>query len=627
MMHARFQKPTIIIVLLFIWGTTTTSWGQTNPGMIKYQLAQNYERGGDFETAVKLYREAYASDSTNPVYLDALKRCYLQLKQYDQTISLLQHWVERNPSDLNLLSQLGSVYALKSDDSAATAVWARAAAIAPDKEITYRIVGNTMIQSRLFDRAIDLFKQGRIACNNSLLFGDDVARLYGIMMNYSDATKEYVSILRQSPAQLGYIQTSIAQYTGRADGLSAATSVVEESIKSEPTNVLFYQLLAWLYMEGKQYEHAYTVYKTLDEMMHAGGRELFNFAERALREKSFAVARLAYKDILRMYQGFSSLPQAKFGYARALEESVTIPDTVMTEAVTRQSVRIRPEDTSRFDSVLTAYHQIITDHPTTEFAARALLRIAFIKRDYFFNLESARSALESVITTYARFRPLVIDAEFQLGDIYISSGDLTTAKRKFKLLADDANIDHTQRERAIFRLAEIDYFGNEFQKCLEQLALLTRNSGSDLSNDALDLKLFIQENLTPSDSSLQEYAHAEFIKRQHRYPEALAELNLIIIQHPKSTLADNALLGIGNILTIMGRYDDAVTAYARIEIEYQESIFLDRALMQIGLLYQFGTHKYEKAIATYQQLLEKYPGSMLTNEARKHIRELRGDAL
>ena len=60
---------------------------------IKFRLAQSYERGGDIESALKIYSELYAKDSTNVVYFEALRRDYLQLKRYDDVIALFQRAV------------------------------------------------------------------------------------------------------------------------------------------------------------------------------------------------------------------------------------------------------------------------------------------------------------------------------------------------------------------------------------------------------------------------------------------------------------------------------------------------------------------------------------------------------
>src|SRR5437867_4338374 len=60
---------------------------QTNTD-VRFRLAQSYERSGDYESALKLYNEMYAKDSSNVVIFESLRRNYLLLKRYDDVITL-----------------------------------------------------------------------------------------------------------------------------------------------------------------------------------------------------------------------------------------------------------------------------------------------------------------------------------------------------------------------------------------------------------------------------------------------------------------------------------------------------------------------------------------------------------
>jgi TolA-binding protein len=77
----------------------------------------------------------------------------------------------------------------------------------------------------------------------------------------------------------------------------------------------------------------------------------------------------------------------------------------------------------------------------------------------------------------------------------------------------------------------------------------------------------------------------------------------------------------------MGRFTESAAMYERLATDYPESIALDRALIQLGRVYAIGLKDVPKAIAAYQQLLEKYPNSIYVSAARKRVRELRGDSL
>lgn len=596
---------------------------------IKFRLAQSYEQSGDFESAVKLHEQILASDSSNIIILEALNRNYVQLKKYDAAIYLVSRALQRSPSDILLLSRLGTLYNLKGDEKHSTASWEKAIAVDPSREGTYRTVAASMTESRLFERAIDVYQRGRTACNAPGLFTNDIAYLYTITLNYTGATTEYIRLIRQTPTQLSYAQSRISSYIVRPDGLKGATTVAEEFYKKEPDNLQFQQLLAWLYMEAKQYDRAYDIYKILDAKSNAGGHEIFNFAERAFRERGYAAALKAYSDLVAKYPKFDLIAQVRFGYARTMEESITQRDTSNPFAsVGNDRLKIMPETESApmYTGAIAAYEEVVVSFPGTEFAARSLYRIAVLKQERFFDLDGARAALESLAKNMPA-SPVLLDATVRLGDIYLAMGNMSKAEEFYKKLTERQLIAGEQRERAALRLAELAYFRGELQKALGLLENLTRNAAADITNDALKLKFFIAENSKEDSSALKEFAKGELLLRQRKISEAHIVFKSIPTSYPASTLDDDAVMYVGEIEIQLKRYTDGITSFERLQKDYPESIILDVAIMKIGYTYEIGLHEKVKAIASYEQLLERFPSSIYVNEARKRIRELRGDTL
>jgi len=616
----------VVSLLLCLCGTTTLKAQKRAATNVKFQIGQSYERTADFETAAKLYEEAFQGDSSNNIIYDALRRMYMQLKRYDNAIGLMSYWVKRNPNDIGTLTQLGPAYVLNSEEPKAFEVWERAIALDPAHEITYRLVAGAAIQSRLFERAIEYYHRGRNACNDPLLFASDIAYLYSVTLNYREATIEYLNLLRQSSSQLGYIESRVAVYSGRSDGLKIATQTIEEAVKTESKNIAFQQLLAWLYMEGNEFEHAYNVYKYLDEEMNAGGREMFNFAERALREKAYSTAAKAYQEIIAKYAKFQLLAQAKFGFARTLEESNQPVDTLKLFGFQNPFAEYISADSKKsLTTAIEAYRRVINEFPNTEIAAGSLFRIAVVYREKLSDLAGAQSALETLSKSYTPFIAITAEGNLLLGDIYLITGNIESARKKFKSLSEQMNIASTMRDKATLRLAEIDYYSLKFQDALGKLNTLTANPASDITNDALGLKIFIQENSQPTDEALKEFAVADFLNRQLKSSDALTQFESIVKKYPQSSVVDEAMMNIGDLQTGMDRFSEAIATYDTLQTQFPESIFLDRAMMKTGLVYQFGLKDKVRAAEAYQRLLERYPNSIFVNDARKRIRDLRGD--
>jgi tetratricopeptide (TPR) repeat protein len=597
---------------------------------VKFRLAQSYDRSGDYEAAVKLYEELLKKDSANFVLFDALHRDYLQLKRYDDAIVLLQKRLTTNPKDIGLLTQLGTAYIRKPDEPKALEAWEQAIATDPKREMTYRIVAGAMIENRLFDRAVVLYKRGRSACGDPAMFTNDLAYLYSIMLNYPEATREYLNLLRQNPAQLSTVQLQMARYTGRAEGLSAAILVVEQAAKSDEKNLPLRQLLAWLYMEGKRFDQAFTLYKEIDKMMNAGGHELYNFAERALREKAYSVASKTFVEVQNNYPKFDLMAQVKFGYARSLEESAMETDTLrLFGNVSPFSGNDHPETESSpiYTGALAAYNHVVTEYPKTEFAARSLYRIAVLKDERLFDLDGARTALQTIEQEYPTFAAIRNEASLLLGDVHVGLSQLDVAETKFKFLVSQNSLAGEPKEKAQLRLAELDYYRGNFQDALNKLQELTKNAVSDITNDGLSLQIFIQENLQSNEKPLKEFAAADLLKKQRKLSEALARFESLLQSYPKTDIVDETLMNIGDLLTQMKRFPEAVTSFERLIKEFPESLTLDRALMKIAQIYELGMNEKAKAIDTYQKLLTEHPNSIYVSEARKRIRELRGDTI
>lgn len=597
---------------------------------IKFKLAQSYERGGDYDSAVKLYEEIFAVDSTNAVFFESLRRLYLQLKRYDDARSLLERRLSSNPNDVGVLSQLGTVYLRAANEKAAIEMWDRAINVNPRSESNYRVVAGAMIESRMFERAIDVYKRGRKSTGDSLAFTADLASLYSAVLNYADATREFLRLVLDNPTQLGFIQSRIASFTGRPEGLDAATKVVEGALSSDANNVSLAQLLSWLYMEGKRFDDAYAVYKRLDTQTRAEGREMYNFAERALKEKAYRAASKAYQDVISTHPRFDRLQLARFGYARALEELSAEGDTLRLFG---QQSPFEPDETPatesepRFKGAIAAYRQIVQQYPGTEIAAKSLLRIAAVQFERFFNLDEGRSALESIEKEYAAFIPLVIEAKLRLGDLYFAMGDLRKSESAFQSIAGFRVVGREQQERAAMKLAELEYFDGRMKEALVKLAELTKNAASDVTNNALELSVFIQSNIETGETPLREFAKADRLKRQRKLAEALTAFRAIMEKFPEAELKGDILMNIGDVYAQMGKFAEAVAMYDSIISSMPDHLALDKALMKKGQIQQRGLNDAASAIAAYEELLTRFPNSIYATEARKHIRELRGDNL
>jgi len=599
-------------IFLFIVILFNLSFSQDTDRKTKLRLAQNLERAGEWEQAVAIYEELYKSDPMNFTFLNGLQRSYSQLKEYDKAIGIIQRWFVTHPRDIILLTTLGALYYDIGNEAAADSAWNSALSIDPHNVQTYRILSNEMMQHRLYEKCIRTYINGRKICKNESLFADELGTLYAALQQYVPATQEYIRLMKNNPDQLSSVQSRLNTIIFKPEALREILKTVKAEVKNEPDNIGLHRLYVWLLMEDKQYDSALEHYRIIDRLTNAGGSELYNFAQQLIQEHASRTAAKVFKEIIDHFDKSSVLPYARFGYARALEE------------IDDEAGILEPESQPAYRDAIQTYESIASaeDHP--DLAVQSLFRIGVIKFDKLFDLDGALDAFNK-IRDLPNTMNILFDAEIKAGEIQTARNDLAKARKEFEMIAKIPLVVY--QEKAVFKLAELNYFETKFDSSLSLLKQFNTKLGTDITNDALQLQYFIQENITSSLPGLTEFAKADLQMRQRNYSESLNRFQEIIKQYPNALLIDDAMMKIGELNLKLKLTKEAIAALRFIADSIQLSILKDKAQFRIAEIYENILHNKSQAITAYEKLLERFPNSLYAEQARKKIRLLRGDNL
>ncbi len=601
----------------------TVAFSQTPDAVTRFRLAQSYEQAGNYEQAAALYQQLLSADPSNVAYAESLSRVYVQLKRYDDAIALLHQRLALNPNDITVLGELGSVYHKAGRDDEATAEWEKIIQLDPRNPNVYRNVANALLENRLLDKAAALYRRGRIACGDPNLFTLELSYLLSVVMDYRGATTEYLRWLRQNPTQLSYVQSRMSAFTGKEGARSAAIDVIRAELQNSDDPRL-YELLAWLDMEGRDYEAAFEVYRKLDRQTNAKGAGLYTFAERAFKERAFDVAAKAYLEAIDAPLAQARLPYAKYGYANSLKELGARSDTLVSLSVAGATPAT--ESQPRYAGAIAAYQKIIAEYPHSEFSAKSYYQIGIVQFERFFDLDGALGSFGHVEKELAGRDPVQYDVRLRMAEVLTAKGDTAAAAQQLRGVVNAPAALPDQQDEAAYRLAELDYYGGRFSAAIARLDSISEHVQANFANDALALRAFLHENQMTAEPALQQFARADLLARQHRVSEAIPIFLKVIEQYPQALLVDDALMKVARLQAKARLYTDAIASYQRLLTEFKESsIALDRAQFDIGDVYQYGLNDKINATAAYEKLLANYPQSLLADQARKRIRELRGD--
>ncbi len=587
----------------------------------RFQLADTYLRAGQFDRAITMLEDLYAVSPTTYIVYEKLKEAYENVKRYDDAIRLIDTRIASEQLPVVLVSQKARLLYLMGDEPRALATWDEAIALEPGKATAYRVVYQTLVEVRLFERAAEVLEKGRAVLNDSALFRMDLAYLYNLTGRHADAMTEYLGLIEENDRQLSFVRSRLGRFLDQGEVLDASLPVVEEAVRKAPLNRSFRDLLGWLYLEANRYEDALTTYRAIDRLEQENGNVLFGFAQQAADAGAYGVASQAYREVLQRHPDSPAAADAQLGLGAMLEKQAEdLGERALDDAGNR-----RPAP--HYDEALAAYQHFLTTYPTHPYYPEVLGRLGRLQLDTFFDLAAAELAYAEVTAIYANTE-VADQAAFDIGRIALMRGDLDQARLVFAKLVERLRIGELA-ELARYELAMLHFYQGEFESALTISAPMNENTSTDIANDAIELKVVLIENKGPDslNAPLRLYARSALALRQRHFDHALDALDSLLVNFGSHPLADEARFGRARALRQAGRASDAVAALLEFPLIHPMSHLTDRSLFEAADLYEYDLGQPDLAAATYTRLITDYPGSLLVPRARERIRFLRGDEL
>lgn len=608
----------ISFLLLFIVSGILV--GQDQEVTRKLQLAQSLEQAGDWSHVTILYEELVRTDPTSFVFFDGLRRAYTQTKQYDKAIALVERRLALRPGEAYLLAQLGGLTYDAGNAARADSLWKAALRFQPSNRQMIVLVAQQMQERRLYDRAIRTYTLGRDETKNPVDFVEELALLHSARQSYGAAVEEYLRLLRAAPHQLGYIQSRIASFTIKDEGVRQASAVVQAAVERSPGEVPLRSLRAWLAIERGDHRAALDEYRTIDRLSKANGAELYGFAQRAMREKAYRESAEAFRSVADLGTTSALTLPARLGYARAMEALAVRDTTVRVPA--GATTDLTAESYPTLDRAVALYRELVKDAPNSDAAVQALYRIGMVAYERSFDLDGALAAFQQV-QRLPRAGALGWEAALSAADVHIARNDLAGAGASLQSVPQNA--PQEVRDRVIFKQAQVAMYTFAFDTALSMLGTLVGGVDRDLANDAIGLQIFLRENLGAR-PALTLFTRADLLQRQRKNAEALLQFQDVMKVYPNALLVDDAWLRTGELLDLVGRPSEAVNSLQQMFDEQKMSKLRDRALFRAGEITERSLHDGAKALEIYERFLQEFPHSLFSEEVRHRIRRLRGDA-
>ena len=571
-------------------------------------LAKQYFADGDFEKAVVFYEKLVEKNPRRTEYVQDLVSCYQQLERYQDAEEFLNERLkDRNPYP-TLLIDLGYNYNLQEKEDTAQTYYDKALDIIPKNPNYGYALGLQFQKYSLLDMAIKAFQKS-MELNPALDFNFQLARIYGEQGNVEAMYNSYLNLVIDGKTSKSNILRSIDDFVSEnaedKNNLLLKKVLLERAQKNP--DILWNELLSWLFVQQKQYNSALRQEKAIFKRMNGSSTSrLENLGKSALDTEEYEVAKDIYSYII---------------------DNTNNKITQLDAELNLIDIELLDVSNNQLDGIQKKYDALIDDYG---YKSQSLqLQVAYAN---FLTFKKNEPAPAEKILKNSLELPLsdrgTAYLKLALGDILVYNKKFNEALIYFSQIQQKLKNDVLGQD-ARYKVAQTSFYKGDFDWALTQLKVLRSSTSQLIANDAMQLSLLISDNSLEdsTQTALKKYTRADFLAYQNNTGEAIKVLDDILENHKGEKIEDEALLKQAQLFEKLKKYEEAQLNYQKIITFYGNGILADDAYFALGELYRKVLNDPLKAKEQYEKIIYNYQDSYYFPEARKNFRILRGDSI
>ncbi len=586
------------ILVLF---TVTAGYSQSDA------LANNYYEQGQFQKALSIYEKLSKQNPYRLDYFMAMVAANQQLENFSEAEHLLKGKLGDGRNFPQLYVELGYNYSLQSKTELATEYFNKAIeALNKNPNFAYN-VGVAFEKYSLLDEAVSTYEKA-MSLSDKMDFNSQLAQIYGEQGKLEKMFDSYLNLIEKNLSFKAVAQRYFSLYTTE-DPTNEANIILKKILlqrSQQNPNILYNDLLSWLFIQQKEYKKAFTqekaIYKRIGEDLsgitdlayitiadedYDTGREIVNY----IIDNSFTTQNKLQGNQILMKM------EVKTATSKQYEEVEKKFETLLDEFGRNRETYLLQIDYNHF---------LAFQHNKKEVA-----------------IENLKALAKEPLTPYQEAR-----VKMELADILVFDEKFNEALIYYSQIQKKVQSDVLAQE-ARFKVARTSYFKGDFEWAQVQLDVLKKSTSQLMANDAMELSLLIRDNSLEdsTQTALKKYARADLLEFQDKNTEAIAVLEDILTNNKGEVIEDEALFKQGEIYEKTGEFAKAEANYLKIIEFYNDDILADDAHYRLAKLYEEKLDQPDKAKAQYEAIIFNFADSIYFVEARKKYRSLRGDAI
>lgn len=586
-------------------------FGQTQDIQNMSVLASQYYQDKAFGKAAELYEKLYA-DTKAEGYFNIYLECLLGIPDFDRAEKAIRKGLRGNANDAYWYIQWGYLKKVEGKPSEALKMFESAISSVSDNPSEYSNLANQFINRREFEYAEKVYMKGRTVSPGNR-YNYELARIYYYMRNYDRMMEEYLEWMVQKESNIEIVKSNINSVLSMDNDQEISKQIktyLLKRIQAEPGQISFTRLLIWLFVQDKNFAAATRQAIALDKRTGNEDANIFGLANVSATNKEYSEAIKAYEYIIAKgkkseFYSLAHLQRMQMSYNRFEEEDI--------------------HDFARANELKSQFDQTFTILGFTPETSGLITVYGHLLAFYLDQPTEAIDVLKKGIAMRGTNMPQVSEMKAELSDVYVYSGDLWEAvitysqvieSNKSTLIGDDVK----------FKKAKLGYYMGNFQWAKAQLDALRASTSKLIANDAMELALFISENLETDSTTvpLQILARADLHLFRNHFQEAISALDSISQFHPFNSLLDDVNFRKAGIFQKQGKFAEAATLLESIVKNNSWEMLADDALFQLAAICQNKLNREKDAMELYKKLMTDYPGSVYVVDSRTEYRKMQG---
>ncbi len=573
-------------------------------------LADKYYADSEYEKALELYLKVHKKEPDEPHFIYQITGCYQSLMKYDDAISFHNKILQKRPDAFDVIVLKSGMLLIKGDVKGADKIKEDLIYNQLKSREDFANTAHFMYTLGNYDLALETYLQGQRILIPASQFGLEIAGLYIQNGDHAAGIRELLDQYQKGIIPIDRVKLDVLDLVGPTTSPVLETVLIEavqKNQKDHGVRTLIYEF----YLLNQQFMEAFIQVKSIDKLFLENGDRVYQFALTMRNNREYKISNKALDFIIEDH------PASPY-YFLAFKEK-----TVNNEL---QAFQVIPLDSSAIRAAIAAYDDLLAQFGRKPAFFDAMYRKANLMVFYTGQFDQAIAELNQLLDLPIRNIEKA-QSKLLLGDIYLMQKEYAKATVEYEEVA-----DHYQDEQtgalAKFKQGRLSYFKGDFEFSQARLKSIKDNTSNDISNDAIQLNLLIQDNtgMDSTTTALQTFASAQLLVFQREYDDALIILDSMLYEFPNHPLTDEIYWEKAQIFLKNGNTDMALSLLDLIIENHREDILADDALFTKARLYDYNFAKKDEAMQFYIQMLRDYPGSLHSVDVRKRIRELRDEA-